>query len=216
MFLLQTRRQTKLHLNKLLSELCTNCGKSIKVFGMKWIRSCLWVSRLKKNLESVPDVADVEDAAMIAVGAMRAGLIYEDDRRFELQVRLPESLRGNVEALKRLPIKLPTAEIGLPPAYIALGEVVNFEVIEGPNQINRENGKRRVVVTANVRGQDLGTFVNDAQEVIAEQVQIPPGYWVVWGGQFEHDLRDRAAVDRDSYCTWVDFYPAVYHVRKFP
>lgn len=131
------------------------------------------------------NVSDVQNAINIAVGGMRAGLIYEGDRRFELQVRLPESLRGDIEALKRLPIRLPVTEVGLPPAYLALGEVVNFEVIEGPNQISRENGKRRVVVTANVRGQDLGTFVNDAQEVIAEQVQIPPGYWVVWGGQFE-------------------------------
>lgn len=131
------------------------------------------------------NVADVQNVINIAVGGMRAGLIYEGDRRFELQVRLPESMRGNVEALKRLPVKLPPVEIGLPSAYIALGEVVNFEVIEGPNQISRENGKRRVVVTANVRGQDLGSFVNDAQEMIAEQVQIPPGYWVVWGGQFE-------------------------------
>ena len=131
------------------------------------------------------NVADVQNAINIAVGGMRAGLIYEGDRRFELQVRLPESMRGNIEALKRLPIKLLPLEIGLPPAYITLDEVVSFEVIEGPNQISRENGKRRVVVTANVRGQDLGTFVNDAQEMIAEQVQIPPGYWVVWGGQFE-------------------------------
>ena len=131
------------------------------------------------------NVADVQNAINIAVGGIRAGLIYEGDRRFELQVRLPESMRGNIEALKRLPIKLLPLEIGLPPAYITLDEVVSFEVIEGPNQISRENGKRRVVVTANVRGQDLGTFVNDAQEMIAEQVQIPPGYWVVWGGQFE-------------------------------
>ena len=131
------------------------------------------------------NVADVQNAINIAVGGMRAGLIYEGDRRFELQVRLPESMRGNIEALKRLPIKLLPVEIGLPPAYITLDEVVSFEVIEGPNQISRENGKRRVVVTANVRGQDLGTFVNDAQEMIAGQVQIPPGYWVVWGGQFE-------------------------------
>ncbi len=131
------------------------------------------------------NVADVQNAINIAVGGMRTGLIYEGDRRFELQVRLPESLRGDVGALKRLPIKLPLEEVGQPPAYIALGEVVDFDVIEGPNQISRENGKRRVVVTANVRGQDLGTFVNDAQEMIAEQVQIPPGYWSVWGGQFE-------------------------------
>ena len=71
------------------------------------------------------------------------------------------------------------------PAYVALGEVANFEVVQGPNQVSRENGKRRVVVTANVRGRDLGSFVNEAETLIAEQVDIPPGYWVTWGGQFE-------------------------------
>lgn len=131
------------------------------------------------------NVADVQDVITIAVGGKSAGLIYEGDRRFELLVRLPELLRVDIEALKRLPIKLPVTTVGLPPAYLALGEVVNFDMVEGPNQISRENGKRRAVVSANVRGQDLGSFVSEAQARIAEQVQIPPGYWVVWGGQYE-------------------------------
>ena len=71
------------------------------------------------------------------------------------------------------------------PAYITLGEVANFELVQGPNQVSRENGKRRVVVTANVRGRDLGSFVEEAEALIAEKVQIPSGYWVTWGGQFE-------------------------------
>lgn len=136
------------------------------------------------------NASDVQNAVTIAVGGMRAGLIYEGDRRFELQVRLPEQLRGDIEALKRLPIALPgvPALPGMPAnatAYLTLGEVANFEVIEGPNQISRENGKRRAVVSANVRGRDLGSFVNEAQERIDEQVQVPAGYWVVWGGQYE-------------------------------
>ncbi|TSA52752.1 MAG: CusA/CzcA family heavy metal efflux RND transporter, partial [Nitrosomonadaceae bacterium] len=137
--------------------------------------------------------ADVQDAIVIAVGGRSAGMIFEGDRRFELQVRLPEQQRGDVETLKRLPIRLPAVSavsgINVPlaglPAYVALGEVANLEIIQGPNQISRENGKRRIVVTANVRGRDLGSFVNEAEALIAKQVPIPSGYWTTWGGQFE-------------------------------
>ena len=150
------------------------------------------------------NVADVQDAVAIAIAGRATGMVYEGDRRFELQVRLPERQRGDMEALKRLPIRIPvlaarananTGSPGTPaaaapgalavPAYVALEEVANLEVVEGPNQISRENGKRRVVVTANVRGRDLGSFVNEAEALVAEQVEIPPGYWITWGGQFE-------------------------------
>jgi cobalt-zinc-cadmium resistance protein CzcA len=139
------------------------------------------------------NVADVQDAVAVAVGGRNAGTIFEGDRRFELQVRLPEHLRGDIEALKRLPIGLPATALDnaanttaiVLPAYVTLGEVARFEVILGPNQISRENGKRRAVVTANVRGRDLGSFVSEAETLIAENVQIPAGYWTVWGGQFE-------------------------------
>ncbi len=137
--------------------------------------------------------ADVQDAIVIAVGGKNAGMIFEGDRRFELQVRLPEQQRSDIETLKRLPIRLPAVSmadgINVPlaglPAYVALGEVANLEIIQGPNQVSRENGKRRVVVTANVRGRDIGSFVNEAETLIAKQVQIPAGYWTMWGGQFE-------------------------------
>ena len=137
--------------------------------------------------------ADVQDAIGIAVGGRNAGMIFEGDRRFELQVRLPEQQRGDIETLERLPIRLPAVSmvsgINAPLAglltYVALGEVANFKIVQGPNQVSRENGKRRVVVTANVRGRDLGSFVNEAEAFITKQVQIPPGYWVTWGGQFE-------------------------------
>ncbi|SCY38522.1 efflux RND transporter permease subunit [Nitrosospira sp. Nsp13] len=140
------------------------------------------------------NAVDVQDAVAISVGGRTSGFIYEGDRRFELQVRLPEQLRGDIELLKRLPIRLPASNIGAGgatlalaglPAHITLGEVANFELVQGPNQVSRENGKRRVVVTANVRGRDLGSFVNKAQTLIAEKVQIPLGYWMTWGGQFE-------------------------------
>jgi cobalt-zinc-cadmium resistance protein CzcA len=140
--------------------------------------------------------ADVQDAVTIGVGGTMgiagrsAGLVYEGDRRFDLQVRLPESMRSDIEALKRLPIRLPASNIGGPGtanafSYVLLSEVANLEIVQGPNQVSRENGKRRVVVTANVRGRDLGSFVNEAEARMAEKVEIPSGYWVTWGGQFE-------------------------------
>ncbi len=140
------------------------------------------------------NVADVQDAITISVGGITAGTIYDGDRRFSLQVRLPESIRSNIETLKRLPIKLPDPNTAtMVPgifahtqgAYVALGEVAKLELAPGPNQVSRENGKRRIVVTANVRGRDLGSFVNEAEALIGEKFQPPPGYWVTWGGQFE-------------------------------
>ena len=143
------------------------------------------------------NVADVQDAVAIAVGGKSAGLIFEGDRRFELQVRLPESLRADIEALRYLPIGLPISSgtqggglAGQLPligstTFVTLGEVAAFNVMQGPNQISRENGKRRVVVTANVRGRDLGSFVREVQTLVNEKIRIPPGYWLVWGGQFE-------------------------------
>ncbi|SFH22869.1 cobalt-zinc-cadmium resistance protein CzcA [Nitrosospira sp. Nsp14] len=140
------------------------------------------------------NIADVQDAVAVAVGGRNAGTIFEGDRRFELQVRLPEQLRGDIESLKRLPIGLPTIPMrntaegpaAAPHTYVTLGEVARFEVVQGPNQVSRENGKRRAVVTANVRDRDLGSFVSEAEALIAKKVQIPPGYWTTWGGQFEH------------------------------
>ena len=138
------------------------------------------------------NVADVQDAVAISVGGKHAGTIYDGDRRFSLQVRLPESIRTNIKALKRLPIRLPSDMAKKEPSvtlgqgtYVTLGEVANLELVPGPNQIGRENGKRRLVVTANVRGRDLGSFVNEAKTLLGERLQTPSGYWVTWGGQFE-------------------------------
>ncbi len=138
------------------------------------------------------NAVDVQDAVAISIGGRSAGTIYEGDRRFDLQVRLPESLRSDIKTLERLPVRLPDSNVGAAAApattvvgYVMLGEVANLEVVQGPNQVSRENGKRRVVVTANVRGRDLGSFVEEAEAHIAEKVQTPPGYWITWGGQFE-------------------------------
>jgi cobalt-zinc-cadmium resistance protein CzcA len=146
------------------------------------------------------NVADVQEIVEIAVGGKPAGLIFEGDRRFDLVVRLPENLRTDVEALKRLPIPLPDrearAELTIVPASITedaghrafttLGSVADFVIAPAPNQISREDAKRRVVVTCNVRGRALGSFVEDAEELIRKKVTLPPGYWITWGGQFEH------------------------------
>ena len=147
-------------------------------------------------------VADVQDVVAIAIGGREAGLVFEGDRRFPLMVRLSEALRQNLDTLATLPIPLPhkehsrqpvrTAAVGPTtaiadrPPYIPLGEVARFEIAEGPNQISRENGKRRIVVQANIRGRDLGSFVDDARQQIAAQVPLPAGSWLDWGGQFEN------------------------------
>jgi heavy metal efflux system protein len=136
------------------------------------------------------NVADVQEVIEVAVGGKEAGQVFEGDRRFDLLVRLPEHLREDMEALKRLPIPLPgaagTADGGeARPAYLALGEVARFEVAPGPNQVSRENGKRRAVVTANVRGRDLGSFVAEARERVKNEVKLPEGYWLDYGGTFE-------------------------------
>lgn len=129
-------------------------------------------------------VADVQEAVSIAIGGLNAGTIFEGDRRFDLQVRMPESQRNDIESLKRIPIKVSNKSENSP-NYVTLEEVASLEVVQGPNQIGRENGKRRTIVTANVRGRDIGSFVNEAQNVISENINLPAGYWITWGGQFE-------------------------------
>ena len=125
------------------------------------------------------NVYDVQHAISAATGGERSGQIFEGDRRFAIVVRLPEHLRADISALSRLPI--PLAERG----YVPLGEVAQLTFTRGPNQISRENGKRRLVVSANVRGRDLGGFVAEARAAIAARVTLPPAYWVEYGGTFE-------------------------------
>ena len=120
----------------------------------------------------------------IAIGGKQAGQIFEGDRRFPLILRLPEKLRTDMDAWKQIPVRIHTAAKTEVPAFVPLGELAEFELGPGPNQISRENGKRRVVVTANVRGRDLGSFVREAQEKVRE-VEIKPGSWITWGGTFE-------------------------------
>lgn len=140
-------------------------------------------------------VSDVMDVLSIAVGGREAGLVFQGDRRFDIVVRLPDAIRQDLTVLENLPILLPadddmtdraSGQQHTRPAYIPLKQVAKLEITDGLNQISRENGKRRVVVQSNVRGRDIGSFVQDAQAAINAKVQIPAGYWLEWGGQFKN------------------------------
>ncbi|MCL4743248.1 MAG: CusA/CzcA family heavy metal efflux RND transporter [Phycisphaerales bacterium] len=150
------------------------------------------------------NVSDVQEVVAIAFGGEEAGTLYQGDRRFPIVVRLPEELRGQMDLVRQIPIPLPdgggpalaSAEptmhgLGSGIRYIPLEAVASVEVAEGPNQISRENAKRRIVVQANVRGRDLGSFVAEAQERIDDAVELPEGYYLEWGGQFENLARAR-------------------------
>ncbi|MEY4022029.1 MAG: hypothetical protein RI960_1041 [Pseudomonadota bacterium] len=131
------------------------------------------------------NMIDVQDVVASAIGGTTAGTMFEGDRRFDIVVRLPESLRTDLEAMKRLPIAMPVPDAHNRRRFIQLAEVATLELAPGPNQISRENGKRRVVVTSNVRNRDVGSFVVDAEQALSK-VPLPTGYWTTWGGTFEN------------------------------
>jgi cobalt-zinc-cadmium resistance protein CzcA len=161
------------------------------------------------------NVADVQHVVETALGGANAGQVIEGDRRFELVVRLPDSLRGNIQAIGAMPVPLPAereteertratqaaalagmrTEYASPvgdaggsmPGYIPLSSVARIKTDEGPRMIRRENGRRRIVVQCNIRGRDLGSFVAEAQERVEKRLgRLPEGYWLGWGGQFEN------------------------------
>lgn len=129
------------------------------------------------------NVADVQEAVEIGMKGRETGTLFEGDKRFDIVVRLPEETRVDIEAFKRLPIKV--ASDTEKPVYLQLSEVASIEVAPGANQFSRENGKRNVVITANVRDRDIGSYVAEAKQRIEQEVKIPSGYWVNWGGTFE-------------------------------
>ena len=131
------------------------------------------------------NVGEVQEAIAIAVGGRQAGILYEGDRRFDIVVRLSEALRTDVAGLSGLLIPVPANSSNQQIGFISLSQVASLDLVLGPNQVSRENGKRVVIVSANVRGRDLGSFVQSAGETIQREVQIPAGYWTSWGGQFE-------------------------------
>ncbi len=141
------------------------------------------------------NVSDALEVLSIAAGGGKAGQIFEGDRRFDILVRLPEAQREDIQSLENLPIPLlqqsntGTAKPHYP--YVPLSEIAKLQVSEGLNEIRREDGKRFIAVQSNVRGRDLGSFVEEAKEKIQEKVKIPDGYWIVWGGQFENLISAR-------------------------
>jgi len=159
---------------------------------------------------------DVQTTVRTALAGTEAGEIIQGDRRYEIVVRLPERIRSDVRDLEQLPIPLTsdagtlaavTAGTGSPPSkassgssvdgrqpgfqYVPLGTVAHVRMSEGPNEISRDQGKRRIVVQANVRGRDLGGFVAEAQRLVNERVHVPAGNWIEWGGQFENLMAAR-------------------------
>ncbi|MEF3366864.1 CusA/CzcA family heavy metal efflux RND transporter [Methylocystis sp. 9N] len=130
-------------------------------------------------------VGAVQDVIGAAIGGQKAGVVFEGDRRFPIVVRLQDNLREDAQALETIPVALPT-RASEATSVVLLKQVAKFSIVEGQNQISRENGNRRVVVSANVRGRDIVSVVNEARAKIEAKVALPPGYWIVWGGQFEN------------------------------
>jgi heavy metal efflux system protein len=135
------------------------------------------LSRLGLSIE------DVQSVVATSIGGVVAGQVFEGDRRFDVVVRMPETLRQDTDAIGRLQIPLPSAGGGQ--AFVPLEEVATIALEKGPNQISREDGKRRVVVTANVRDRDLGSFIAEVQQKVGAEVDVPAGYWISYGGTFE-------------------------------
>jgi len=125
------------------------------------------------------NIAELQNLLSTALGGNVASQFYEGDRRSDIVVRLAENLRTDTVALSSMPIMLNKGN------YVPLGEVAELKLLTGYNQIYRENSKRRIVVTANVRGRDLGSFVQQAQKQIEQRIEIPAGYWVEYGGTYE-------------------------------
>lgn len=130
-------------------------------------------------------LSDIQDVVAISVGGREAGVLFEGDRRFEIEVRLSDEWRNNIDRIEQLPIRLASGDQVGGSSFIRLGDVATVISTPGPNQISREDGKRRVVVTANIRERDIGSFVAEAKARLDESVDVPPGYWTAWGGTFE-------------------------------
>lgn len=154
------------------------------------------------------NISDVHEVIATAIGGREAGEVFEGDRRFKIIVRLPPAMRQDLHVLDNLPVPVPdegqrsetktvaaaaerdsSHQAGAGASqqkFIPLSSIATITITDGPNEVNRENGKRLVVVQCNVRGRDLGGFVEEAQRRIAEQIKIPSGNWLEWGGQFEN------------------------------
>jgi len=165
------------------------------------------------------NVGDVLDVVSITVGGREAGLVFQGDRRFDIVVRLPDRIRDDLSQLENLPVPVPHSDgEGGRTSFVPLKTLATFEVEEGPNQISREDGKRRVVVQANVRGRDIGSFVEEAQQRMDEQIKVPAGNWLAWGGQFENLQAARArlliVVPACFFVIFLMLFTALGNVRE--
>lgn len=141
------------------------------------------------------NISSVQSVVQVAMGGKDVGQLFEGDKRFDIVVRLPEQLRTDINTLENLPIPLTMTETdwtSKKPNYVPLKEVVTLSTAYGPNQISRENGKRRVVVTANIRGRDLAGFVEEVKKSVREKIELPPGIWISYGGTFEQLISAQA------------------------
>lgn len=129
-------------------------------------------------------LAALQQQVSVAIGGQVAGKYYEGDRRFDIVLRLDETMRNDFAHLLDFPVTLPADSVHAG-VVVPLRELASVELVSGANQVNRENGKRRVVVTANVRGRDLGSFVQDVQKAVVAKVDLPAGYWVEYGGTYQ-------------------------------
>ena len=159
-------------------------GKDVRVEQMKGL-PMISVEPQRDHLALLGlTVVDIQNALQTATSGRQTGLIYEGDRRFKLVVRMDETYSRDIKALAQIPVAIPgNANPDL--SYVPLGEVANIKEIQGPSQVNRESGKRNVVVTANVEGRDLGSFITETQELMRSQLDLPSGYWLGYGGTFE-------------------------------
>ena len=159
-------------------------GKDVRIEQMKGL-PMISVEPQRDHLALLGlTVVDIQNALQTATSGRQTGLIYEGDRRFKLVVRMDDAYRRDIKALAQIPVAIPgNANPDL--SYVPLGEVADIKEIQGPSQINRESGKRNVVVTANVEGRDLGSFIAETQELMRSQLDLPSGYWLGYGGTFE-------------------------------
>ena len=126
------------------------------------------------------NVADIHDIIETAIGGSEVSQLYEGERRFAIQIRYPENYRNSVQAIKKTLLRTPNN------ALIPLETVANIQLVDSPPTVNRESGRRRVVVGSNVADRDLGGFVAEVQQRVEKEIKLPEGYYFSWGGQFEN------------------------------
>ena len=125
------------------------------------------------------DAEDVQKQVSSLITGETVGKVFEGDRKFDIVVRMDQNSVTDLEKLYQIPVSLADG------SSVLLSELIELKNVQGPNQISRENGKRRIVITANVRGTDIGSYISEAQSKLNADFKLPDGYWLTWGGTFE-------------------------------